>query len=227
MRSLGTVKALFRYPVKSMAGERLDEVDLGWYGVDGDRRFAFRREQDPSGFPWLTAGKLPTLVTYQPVAGKQVITPGGETLALDGEPLRMELSALHGSEVRVMHLRQGVFDEAPLSLISTATIDALSEAAGRPLDIRRFRPNILIETETPFLEDSWVGKIVSFGTARMAVTNKDLRCGMINFDPDSAETDPVILKAVVRTRDNWAGIYGSVLQRGRTALGDAIYVAES
>ena len=56
------MQAIFRYPVKSMAGERLKPAGLGWHGLDGDRRLAFRLTEDRSGFPWLTAGKFPGLV---------------------------------------------------------------------------------------------------------------------------------------------------------------------
>ena len=63
---IGHVEALFRYPVKSMGGERLEAAELGWYGVEGDRRLAFRRMDDRSGMPWLTASKLPDLVRFAP-----------------------------------------------------------------------------------------------------------------------------------------------------------------
>jgi hypothetical protein len=59
---IGQVEGIFRYPVKSMAGEPLETATLGWHGLDGDRRLAFRRLDDRSGFPWLTAGRLPDLV---------------------------------------------------------------------------------------------------------------------------------------------------------------------
>ena len=57
---IGQVEALFRYPVKSMGGERLELAELGWHGLEGDRRLAFRRVDERSGFPWLTASKLPS-----------------------------------------------------------------------------------------------------------------------------------------------------------------------
>ena len=63
---VGEVEALFRYPVKSMRGEPLEVADLGWHGLDGDRRLAFRRADDRGGFPWLTAGKLPELILFSP-----------------------------------------------------------------------------------------------------------------------------------------------------------------
>ena len=66
---IGHVEAIFRYPVKSMAGERLEVANLGWYGLEGDRRVAFRRMEDRSGMPWLTASRLPDLVRFTPCRG--------------------------------------------------------------------------------------------------------------------------------------------------------------
>src|SRR5437868_9873121 len=63
---LGRISAIFRYPVKSMAGELLDVAKLDWHGIEGDRRLAFRRLNDKSGFPWLSASKLPELLLYKP-----------------------------------------------------------------------------------------------------------------------------------------------------------------
>ena len=63
---IGHVEAIFRYPVKSMAGERLEVANLGWHGLDCDRRLAFRRVDDRSGMPWLTASKLPDLLLFAP-----------------------------------------------------------------------------------------------------------------------------------------------------------------
>src|SRR5215510_7574032 len=63
----GYIHELVRYPVKSMAGIATDSAFLGWHGLQGDRRFAFRRLNDGSGFPWLTASRLPELLLYEPL----------------------------------------------------------------------------------------------------------------------------------------------------------------
>src|SRR5712671_5978176 len=98
---VGRITALFRYPVKSMAGELLDVAKLGWHGLEGDRRLAFRRLTDKSGFPWLTAGKLPELLLYKPFGldsnsaealPTHVRTPDGKELELHGAELREEIS---------------------------------------------------------------------------------------------------------------------------------------
>src|SRR5437016_2975192 len=82
---IGTIRHIFQYPVKSMAGVCLDTASLGWHGLEGDRRFAFRRAADKSGFPWLTASRLPELLLYKPLRQAEleskhpthVLTPSG------------------------------------------------------------------------------------------------------------------------------------------------------
>lgn len=236
---VGEVEALFRYPVKSMSGEALEDAELGWHGLGGDRRLAFRRMDDRRGFPWLTASKLPDLLLFTPVrrgAGTagglptHVRTPGGEELALFGQELAAEVGRRHGSPVEMTHLNRGIFDEASVSAITSATVGDLAGLVGHRPDVRRFRPNILISSQQsdPFEEDAWVGGVLSFGegneAAAIAVTNWDERCPVINVDPDLGLRTPEMLKAVVRERDNKAGVYGTVIRRGRLAVGQPLYL---
>jgi MOSC domain-containing protein len=236
---IGQIKAIFRYPVKSMAGEQLDTVSLGWHGLDGDRRFAFRRIADQGGFPWMTASRMPELILFKPLcrdlgSGNQapthVRTPEGKTLLLRGAELRAEIARRHGAEVELMQLNQGVFDEASVSLITLATCLHIERESGLNLDIRRFRPNIFIETygNEPFEEDHWVGKVMSFGEsaegAAVSVTLRDKRCVMINLDPETAQADPSVLKSVVRLNQNNAGVYGAVVRTGDLSIGQKIYL---
>src|SRR4029078_4555512 len=66
MTSIGRVVDVVRYPVKLMAGLPIGSAHLGFHGIAGHRRFAFRRVGDNSGFPFLTASRFPELLTYQP-----------------------------------------------------------------------------------------------------------------------------------------------------------------
>jgi uncharacterized protein YcbX len=235
---IGDVAALFRYPVKSMGGESLEVADLGWHGLDGDRRLAFRRVDDRSGFPWLTASKLPELILFVPQRRgpaadgnlpTHVRTPDGEELAVFGQELAAEIGRRHGSPVEMMHLNRGIFDEASISVISAATVGEIGRLAAQRPDVRRFRPNILIApvSSVPFEEDEWVGGVLSFGDVLEApaigVVNRDERCSMVNFDPDSARQTAEVLKVIVRARDNKAGVYGTVTRRGRIAVGQPVY----
>ena len=164
MTRIGRVAEIVRYPVKSMAGTTMETARLGWHGLDGDRRFAFRRVGDAGGFPFLSASRLPRLVLYHPVGFEEqagepvpmhVRTPGGSRVELQGPELKAELSERFGSEVDLMRLRHGIFDEATISVISLATIAGIGREAGLELDRRRFRANIVLETDRsdPFHED--------------------------------------------------------------------------
>jgi uncharacterized protein YcbX len=235
---IGEVEALFRYPLKSGSGELLDVADLGWHGLDGDRRLAFRRVEDRGGFPWLQASKLPDLVLFAPQwrgpdgSGNlptHVRTPEGEELAVFGQELATEVGRRHGSPVEMMYLNRGIFDEASVSAVTSATVGEIGRLAAQRPDVRRFRPNILIAStrSVPFEEDEWVGGVLSFGetnqAAAIGITNRDERCSMVNFDPDSARTTAEVLKAIVRVRDNKAGVYGTVTRRGRLTVGQPIF----
>ena len=236
---IGHVEAIFRYPVKSMRGERLEVAQLGWHGLDGDRRLALRRIDDRSGFPWLTAGKLPDLVRFAPHRredGAQgdlpthVRTPEGEDMPVFGEDLAKEIGRRYGAPVQMMRLNHGVFDEASVSVIASDTVREIGRLAGRSADVRRFRPNVVVRLRRPaaFREDEWVGGALSFGEGddapAIAATMRDARCSMVNLDPDSATPDPELLKAVVGANQNNAGIYGAVTRIGRVAVGQAIFL---
>ena len=234
---IGHVGAIFRYPVKSMAGERLEVANLGWYGLDGDRRLAFRRMDDHSGMPWLTASKLPDLLLFAPhgcADGAQdlpthVRTPHGDDLPVFGEELAAEVAGRYRAPVQMMQLRHGIFDEACISVIALDTVREIGRLAGRSPDVRRFRPNIVVRSLRPvaFQEDEWLGGVLSFGEGddapAIAVTMRDERCSMVNLDPDSASPAPEVMKAVVRANQNHAGIYGAVTRVGRLAVGQTIF----
>jgi uncharacterized protein YcbX len=234
---IGQVEAIFRYPVKSMRGESLDAARLGWHGIDGDRRFAFRRLAERGGFPWLTAGKLPDLILFTPrrredengeAQPTHVLTPEGEELPLFGEALAAEVGRRYGAPVEMMQLNHGIFDDACISVITSNTVSEVCRLAGKRPDVRRFRPNIVVRSigEVPFEEDEWLGGVLTFGEAgdapAITVTMRDVRCAMVNLDPDGGSSAPEVLKAAVFANKNNAGIYGTVTRIGRLAVGQTI-----
>jgi uncharacterized protein YcbX len=170
-------------------------------------------------------GELPT----------HVRTPEGEDLPVFGEELAAEVGRRYGAPVQIMQWKHGVFDEASLSVIATDTVAEIGRLAGRTLDVRRFRPNVVVRLSraVPFQEDEWVGGVLSFweggegdDAPAIAVTMRDLRCGVVNFDPDSASRAPEVMKAIVRVNQNHAGIYGTVTRIGRLAVGQTITLSQ-
>jgi len=237
MIELGHVRELVRYPVKSMAGIPAESAYLGWHGLDGDRRYAFRRLDDQSGFPWLSASRLPELLLYRPEGLEEstgeplpshVRTPAGTCLELGSTALWNEIAERCGMGVELMRLRQGIFDEASVSVIGLGTIAGIGHAAGVDLDRRRFRANIVLDTQSAetFVEDQWVGGVLVFGNRdpapAVSVTKCDERCMMINLDPDTAKQDGRILKTVVRLNANLAGVYGTVVRPGTLRVGQTV-----
>jgi uncharacterized protein len=237
LTEIGHVEAIFRYPVKSMGGQRLEAAHLGWHGLNGDRRLAFRRIGDRSGMPWLTASKLPDLLLFAPQRRQDdmgedppthIRTPDGEEMPAFGQDLAREVGRRHGAPVQMMQLRHGIFDQASISVIASDTVREIERLAGRSLDARRFRPNVVVRLlrSVPFHEDEWLGGMLSFGEGDEApaitVTMRDERCSMVNLDPDSASPAPEVMKAIVRVNQNHAGIYGVVTRTGRLAVGQAI-----
>jgi len=237
---IGRVREIVRYPVKSMAGIAMESASLGWYGLAGDRRFAFRRVGAAGGMPWLTASRLPELVLYHPAgldesAGEplptHVRTPAGSCVELRSPELQAEIAGRFGGGVELMQLRHGIFDEAAVSVISLATIAGIGREAGLELDRRRFRANVLVETEggEPFLEDRWVGRTLVFGDGdprpAVSVTERDLRCVMLDIDPETAERDARVMRTVVRLNGNHAGVYATVVRSGTIRAGDRVSLA--
>lgn len=237
---VGTVAELWRYPVKSMQGEQLSEAHIYWHGLDGDRRYAFVQSGNHSSFPWLTGRQIPELVQYKPQytsdnvihGALSVTTPSGDEYDIKDDELREELAAAFGKAIHLMQLNRGVFDDMSISLMSNGTVRGLSEMFGAPLDKRRFRQNIIIDTDAygPFQEEQWLGKTLVFGrredSPRITMTQRIPRCQMINIDPDTAERDGRVLKGVVATRDQCVGMHAWPVKIGSVHVGDEIRLIE-
>ena len=181
---------------------------------------------------------MPELLLYEPVGLDEstgeplpthVRTPSGADIELRNSALESEIAERFRGPVELMQLKHGIFDDASVSVISRTTISTICAEAGVELDTRRFRANILLETNDmePFEEDKWVGGRLVFGDSEsgpaVSVTARDVRCMMISLDPDTAkQEDGRVLKAVVRLNANNAGVYGTVVQTGAIHVGQTV-----
>lgn len=228
---IGRVVGLWRYPVKSMAAEPLTAAQVTWQGFDGDRRWAFVRDDaGQSGFPWLTLRERPDMNHYRPAfadpdrpeeSSTLVRTPSGASMDVADPKLAAEL---YPSGAHAIRQNRGIFDTFPLSLITTQTIGELGRMAGEELVVDRFRPNILVEAaeDAQFPEDRWVGCVLRVGELRMRVDKRDGRCAIITIDPETAERQPAILRTVARERQGCLGVYGTTVEPGRVTLNDPV-----
>lgn len=238
---VGVVKELYRFPVKSMRGEALQEAHGYWHGLDGDRRYAFVRSDNRSGFPWLTGRELPQLLQYTPrytqpddvaESPMEVKLPDGRYLSIDAPELNQELAEAYGKPINLIKIGRGAFDSQTISVMSTATVGALGEAIGTAVGGKisplRFRQNIIIEPfdDQPFVEERWLNSSLIFGSQpdglRLRLNRRIQRCVMINIDPETSEKEPAVLKTVAQTRQSCAGVYGSTERPGMIRVGDVV-----
>ena len=233
MQSVGVIRQLARYPVKSMQGEALASIPLTLQGLEEDRRYAFVQAASRSWFPWFTARELPELLYYRtsveragsPEVAVTVTTASGNRWPVQSDDLRRAIESRSGKSVFLLRDYRGSYDAAPISLISRQTVGRIAEESGTKEDPWRFRPNLLVDLASgePFEELQWVGRILRIGdAARIAITEVNKRCAMITLDPATGEASPNVLKCVVQRHGKSAGIYATVLTPGEVREGDAI-----
>jgi uncharacterized protein YcbX len=234
-----------RYPVKSMGGEKLDEVFVNYSGLTGDRIYAFVNPEKKDNFPWHTARQQHELLLYK--AGlatnisvqKQypnndefrvtVTTPRGRTFFINDETMLTDLKQAAGEKFDLRFSEKGMQDSRPVSLISYSSIDELGNAVGFKLDPLRFRANFYIQwkdslAENPaFFEDTLVDRHVKIGSKlEIRIVKKDPRCKIINLDPHTAEHNPLVLQKVAKNFRGCIGVYAAVIKEGEVHEGDSI-----
>jgi len=160
-----------------------------------------------------------------------VETPSGEVLGIDDSQLLRALSddKSPASALTIRRSDRAMTDCRPISIFSTQTIGKIGDALGLSLDKRRFRANIYVDLASGegFAEDQYVGRQFRIGSkVVIAVLERDIRCKMIGFDPETSETNPEILKYVARNHEGKAGIYAAVLVEGMVRAGDEIRLVE-
>jgi len=225
----GAVAEIWRYPVKSMAGERLQSCFVAATGLKGDRRWALvDGKANRAGKP-LTIRETELLLTYRARLadrGVQVVTPGGQTCILD-ERLVADLAA---KTSRPLTLREGAglnFDDSPVLVVNLTTVAAFELSAGVEIDRRRFRANLYLEGLEPEEELRWLGRRIRAGDAELEVVSRCERCVVITRDPDTTRASPELLRVLTETSDTCMGVYCRVARPGMVAIGDPCRLALS
>jgi MOSC domain-containing protein len=234
------VQELWRYPVKSLQGERLNSADVGPEGLDGDRRWALF---DASTGHGLTARRLPDLLfasgRLRADGRAEVVLPDGTVTGDDavlsdwlGQAVALRAAAdvrgprqyldpvddEDGGPWDAWEGASGAFHDSSrirVSLVSTGTLGTW--------DRRRFRANVLLAGEG---EDDLVGSTVRLGTAVLDVVKPVSRCVMVTRpQPGGIGRDNGVLKTIHRERGGALAIGALVPVPGRVAVGDALVPA--
>jgi MOSC domain-containing protein len=213
------VAELWRYPVKSLRGERLQAVDIDENGIPGDRLVHVRQASGRV----VTSRFRPGLLGLQGSlddAGEQLI----DGLAWRAAGALERVRAVAGADVELVRFAGGDHgqrhDVLPLTVLTTG----MAEAVG--VDRRRFRPNVVIAGADGLAEVDWPGSGLRAGSAVIGVRNRRSRCVMTTFDPDTLEQDPRVLQRIVRSFGGEVALDCWVLEPGRIAEGDAVELVE-
>lgn len=288
MRTLGTIREIWRYPFKSMQGERLERCEVGPLGLPGDRGWALR---DEAAGEIRGAKKMPALLLCtaryreeprgERVPPVDITLPDGTVVGSDAPGAADRLSELLGRRVTLWplvpasnrdHYRRGqpdnpdmmaelrqifartedeplpdlalfppelfeftspvgtYFDALPIHLLTTASLATMAERnPGAAWDVRRFRPNFVIETTAGtagLAEEAWCGKTIRLGEIELRCEIPTPRCGMTTQPQERLAKDPSVLRTIVASAGQNLGAYANVTRAGRVAVGDSVTLAD-
>jgi uncharacterized protein YcbX len=276
------VTAIYRYPVKSMAGQSLTTTDLTENGIPGDRAWAIK-DNDRGGihggkrFPVLmscAARFLEDPTAQSPSKASEITFPDGSTHRTSDADINDKLSALvdasvslwpivpkeqldhyrrvsdlsadREAELRAVFARTPdeplpdlsqfpaelfeyesppgtYFDAYPLLIMSSRALASMQASSDESIfDVRRFRPNIVVETDDKggFPEDAWAGNVLNIGTAQLKIEMPCPRCIMTTHPFAELPKDPTIMRSLVRENGGNLGVYATVVNPGSISVGD-------
>jgi uncharacterized protein YcbX len=250
---IGTIAALWRYPVKSLRGEALGQITIGPFGVPGDRAFALRDVRDGR---IMSAKKTAALLALRagypsgPTRPAVIELADGRRLGTDAPDTPATLASVLGREIevcsshdqqedrRVEGEEESTFDAPPFAFVDLAPIHVLTTASLRAIaarqpdsrfDPRRFRPNLLVECgeRSDFVEDAMDGKLLAVGAeVRLRVFMPTIRCAMTMRAQEELPADPSVLRTVVEQHGGNLGVYATVEAPGEVRLGDPVRVLD-
>jgi uncharacterized protein len=242
-RQAGTLVQIWRYPISSIGGETLQDAELTSTGVAGDREWCLIDPQTGEvAAPekrkrWRSAPQLQArgghVLELRLSDGQWMPALAPETpRALEGHfGFRVELRpVLGGGDSSGPNAVKPRYQREPIHLVTTASMRRLASLLpGSVIDPRRFRPNLVIDTgeaeEGSFLEQAWMGREWSIGTARLRVVRPCTRCGFTVIAQPELGLDPAILAAITKAGEGAFGVLCSVVQPGRVQVGGRLVEA--
>lgn len=232
LQEIGIVQALWRYPFKSMLGEKLKTASVTKKGLSADRRFALRER---ATHKLATARHYPQLLTYRATCDDETQTttiefPDGSRVSVDDPGLESHFSSVMSKAVTLEkafgdRTPDGLFDDSHVHIVSERTLESLQEQrAESRFDPRRFRPNILI---TSYDEQTLIDRQIRIGTSVVVKVEKPCqRCVMTTMAQEDLPRDNEILRTVAQIAQNIVGIYGTIMTPGVINVGDSVVLLD-
>ena len=208
------VKELWRYPIKSLAGQLVNEAKLSRLGIPGDRTVLVLRR-----------GRVATSRTYPKLLGLRGTFGADGVPRIDGhawdsrEALALVRGAVGPDAQLIRYEGQERFDVLPLLVATDGAI------AHQGIDGRRLRPNIVVGDVEGLAERTWPGRALHIGETVLRPAQLRGRCIMTTYDPDTLEQDVEILRRIGRELDGTMGLDTAVERGGLIRIGDAVEIA--
>ena len=204
---IGTLRAIRRYPVKSLRGEALDAGVVLATGLEDDRSSALIASAGPRAGKPYRGKEDDRLHRIEDAQEARSLAPGTELVRSDDG---------------------GYFDDAPVSLILDRWLDGLSSFVGYRVEFERFRPNFYVEADPGIMLDeaALTGRELRLGEVTLRVRYPIERCVVPTYDLHGGAADPRILRYVAQARSNWMGIYCDVPRAGIARTGDSLELIE-
>jgi uncharacterized protein YcbX len=246
---------IWRYPVKSMRGEQLDEAMVGPAGVAGDRHWAVVDAETGVSLSAKRYGALLHCRARTGADGVMIGLPDGREMPAGSDEVASGLSDLLGRRVvtrsagaagTIRHEfptavtegegdpflwepgTEAFFDSAPLHLLTTATLAELRRLLpDSKIDQTRFRPNFVVASGgIGFIENEWVNRTVTLGALACLVTDPTKRCVMVTRDQGDLPRDPEVVRRIYKANDGNAGVAMRALDSGHLQCGAEVRVEE-
>lgn len=279
----GIIKEIWRYPVKGMAGEQVEQCAIGPAGLEGDRAWALRdnarREIQSCKFRPELLSCTATTRSDSLLPQVDITLPNNLSSASDDPEIHRYLSELVGYESTLEPLRPDAeldfyrrhklddstwleelkatfsrepgeplpdfsqlpqqardfvtvpgtfFLVTPFHIITTATLNHMKSLLPQAdWDVRRFRPNIVIETsdaDKGLVEQGWIGKRMRIAESLIDCTATAPRCGAVTRKQQGLDFDKSMLRSIIAEADQNLGIYGSISNPGTLTVGETVYI---
>lgn len=232
----GRVTALWRYPVSSLGGERLEVCAVDATGLAGDRAWGLAdRDSGETAFPeskrrWRPAPQIRARSTE---GGLHLDFPDGRSLpaaaagdalaAHFGFPVALRPHGADAGETATTGPLKPRYERHPIHLVTTASLAALRAILpDSAIDERRFRPNLVVDLPGAegFAETGWIGRVVTVGGVRLRIAEPCVRCAFTTIAQDDLPLDPAVLMAITKRNATHFGVLCTVETPGEIRVGD-------
>ncbi|HTJ28076.1 MAG TPA: MOSC N-terminal beta barrel domain-containing protein [Candidatus Limnocylindria bacterium] len=205
---VGTIAALWRYPVKALRAEALERADVLADGLAGDRTAALivgTPDHPRAGKPYRGKESARLHRTADPAVALAEAVQDGVAITLDRSAPRW-------------------FDARPISLLFDLWVGDVEALVGEPLDPLRWRPNVFVHAAAGFTarEAALVGRTLRAGEVVLRVVEPIRRCVTTTYDVQTGVAEPRVLAEVARNRENIVGVYCETVAPGALSRGDSL-----